>query len=75
MFRELFTAASAKQSPAGIPPCPQARAMYAIDLLLQWRNNDKGSNPHCIHQPSGHSTLSTGPGNVCNRSTAAVEEQ
>ena len=27
-------------SPAGIPPCPQARAMYAIDLLLQWRNND-----------------------------------
>lgn len=43
MFREMFQAATALPSPQGISDCPQARAMYAIDLLLEWRKNSKGS--------------------------------
>lgn len=43
MFREMFQAATALPSPQGISNCPQARAMYAIDLLLEWRKNSKGS--------------------------------
>lgn len=42
MFREMFQAATALPSPQGISNCPQARAMYAIDLLLEWRKNSKG---------------------------------
>lgn len=42
MFREMFQAATALPSPQGISNCPQARAMYAIDLLLEWRKNAKG---------------------------------
>lgn len=43
MFQEMFQAATALPSPQGISNCPQARAMYAIDLLLEWRKNSKGS--------------------------------
>ena len=42
MFRELFQGATALPSPQGISNCPQSRAMYAIDLLLEWRKNSKG---------------------------------
>ncbi|XP_061193529.1 tubulin--tyrosine ligase-like protein 12 [Saccostrea echinata] len=42
MFREVFQTATALPSPQGITPCPQSRAMYAIDLLLEWRKNSKG---------------------------------
>ncbi|XP_064613317.1 tubulin--tyrosine ligase-like protein 12 [Liolophura sinensis] len=42
MFRELFEAAVSKPSPRGIPPSPQSRAMYAVDLLLKWDTNNTG---------------------------------
>ncbi|XP_050392329.2 tubulin--tyrosine ligase-like protein 12 isoform X1 [Patella vulgata] len=42
MIRELFTAATSLPPPRGIPPSPQSRSMYALDLMLSWETNEKG---------------------------------
>ncbi|KAF5396474.1 hypothetical protein PHET_10245 [Paragonimus heterotremus] len=34
---DLFTAASTYPEPRGIVPCLHSRAMYAVDLMLEWR--------------------------------------
>ena len=40
-FRELFESACAKDPPAGIGASPQSRAMYAVDLMLEWNERKK----------------------------------
>lgn len=40
MFKEMFVAATCEDSPKGIAESPQSRAMYAADLMLQWRGKD-----------------------------------
>lgn len=37
MFREVFEAAVARKPPKGIAESPQSRAVYAIDLMLEWK--------------------------------------
>lgn len=44
MFRELFGAACSKGPPFGIPPSPQSRSMYAVDLMLDWDTTDSGKH-------------------------------
>ncbi|KOC64670.1 Tubulin--tyrosine ligase-like protein 12 [Habropoda laboriosa] len=39
MFREVFEAAVAAEPPKGIAESPQSRAVYAIDLMLEWRQD------------------------------------
>ncbi|CAK9813412.1 Tubulin--tyrosine ligase-like protein 12 [Anthophora quadrimaculata] len=39
MFKEVFEAAVAMEAPKGIDKNPQSRAMYAIDLMLEWRKD------------------------------------
>lgn len=38
MLREVFECASVKSPPCGIPSSPQSRAVYAVDLMLDWEN-------------------------------------
>lgn len=42
MLLEVFQAATSKDPPAGITHFPLSRAIYGIDLLLQWQKDDKG---------------------------------
>ncbi|XP_060067789.1 tubulin--tyrosine ligase-like protein 12 [Ylistrum balloti] len=42
MTREIFQGATALPPPQGFGPCPQSRALYAIDLLLRWSTNKSG---------------------------------
>jgi tubulin--tyrosine ligase-like protein 12 len=35
-IHELFTGATIEEPPAGIGHFPQSRAMYAVDLMLEW---------------------------------------
>lgn len=43
-LRKVFECALFKMPPLGIAESPQSRAMYAIDLMLEWkRDNDKSS--------------------------------
>ena len=42
MLLEVFQAAVSKDPPAGIGHFPLSRAIYGIDLLLQWSTNEKG---------------------------------
>ena len=42
MIREVFEGATMKYPPKGISNNPQSRAMYAVDLMLDWRTNDNG---------------------------------
>lgn len=37
MFREIFEAATAVAPPKGIAENPQSRAVYAVDLMLEWK--------------------------------------
>lgn len=39
MFREIFEAAVATKPPKGIAESPQSRAIYAIDLILEWKED------------------------------------
>ena len=41
-LKELFEAASSKDAPYGIPNYPQARAFYAVDLMLKWDTDSEG---------------------------------
>jgi len=36
MLKEVFIGATSLPPPCGISPCPQAGAMYAVDLMLDW---------------------------------------
>ena len=40
MLRELLEAAIAVKAPCGIAHSPQSRAVYAVDLMLEWREDD-----------------------------------
>ncbi|XP_059147124.1 tubulin--tyrosine ligase-like protein 12 [Physella acuta] len=42
MFKELFEAATSEPAPCGIAPSPQSRAMYAVDLMLEWETTAAG---------------------------------
>ncbi|XP_076666159.1 tubulin tyrosine ligase-like 12 [Andrena cerasifolii] len=37
MFREAFEAAIAEKPPKGIAESPQSRAVYAVDMMLEWK--------------------------------------
>ena len=47
MLRGVFLGASALAPPCGLAPCPQAGAMYATDLMLDW----SGEGEHRKVQP------------------------
>lgn len=40
VFRQMFEAANAQPPPKGICESPQSRAMYAADLILEWRDSE-----------------------------------
>ncbi|KZC06258.1 PREDICTED: tubulin--tyrosine ligase-like protein 12 [Dufourea novaeangliae] len=40
MFREVFEGATAEEPPTGIADSPQSRAVYAVDLMLEWKKGD-----------------------------------
>ena len=42
MIREVFEGATKENPPKGIADYPQSRAMYAVDLMLDWQTDDKG---------------------------------
>lgn len=42
MFLEVFQAATSKDPPAGLANFPLSRAIYGIDLLLEWANDENG---------------------------------
>lgn len=42
MIRQIFEGASQQLPPKGIAPNYQSRAMYAVDLMLDWRKNETG---------------------------------
>ncbi|XP_012276050.1 tubulin--tyrosine ligase-like protein 12 [Orussus abietinus] len=43
MLKEVFEAAVAAEPPKGIAHSPQSRALYAVDLMLQW--DEEGMEP------------------------------
>ncbi|EZA59885.1 hypothetical protein DMN91_001120 [Ooceraea biroi] len=40
VFRQVFEAAVAQPPPKGIAESPQSRAVYAADLMLEWRDSE-----------------------------------
>ena len=42
MIRQVFEGASMKEPPMGFSNNPQSRAMYAVDLMLDWRTSENG---------------------------------
>jgi tubulin--tyrosine ligase-like protein 12 len=42
MLRGVFDGATKLPAPCGLAPCPQAGAMYATDLMLDWREGEGG---------------------------------
>lgn len=40
VLREAFEAAISEPPPRGIPESPQSRAVYAVDLMLEWRDSE-----------------------------------
>lgn len=42
MLREVFECSSLKNPPCGIAASPQSRAVYAVDLMLDWRQCPRG---------------------------------
>jgi tubulin--tyrosine ligase-like protein 12 len=43
MIRQVFEGASAEKPPKGIANNPQSRAMYAVDLMLDWQQDTNGA--------------------------------
>lgn len=43
MIRQVFEGASKENPPKGISNNYQSRAMYAVDLMLDWREESDGS--------------------------------
>ncbi|XP_076657468.1 tubulin tyrosine ligase-like 12 isoform X2 [Halictus rubicundus] len=43
MLREVFEAATSVKPPKGIAENPQSRALYAVDLILEWQQDKEGS--------------------------------
>jgi tubulin--tyrosine ligase-like protein 12 len=41
MLREMFIGATKRPPPCGIADNPQSRAVYAVDLMLSWDDDDK----------------------------------
>lgn len=44
MLHEVFECASIKGPPCGIAPNPQSRAVYAVDLMLDWQHHPRGKD-------------------------------
>ena len=40
IFREVFEAATSAEPPKGIGESSQSRALYAVDLMLEWRKDE-----------------------------------
>lgn len=40
MLKEVLEAAASEKPPRGIAKSPQSRAVYAVDLMLQWKDNE-----------------------------------
>lgn len=47
MFKEMFECAVIEAPPCGIAESPQSRALYAADIMLEWRN-DGGVRPKLL---------------------------
>lgn len=43
MIRQVFEGASKELPPKGIAHNPQSRAMYAVDLMLDWKKDSNGA--------------------------------
>ena len=43
MIRQIFEGASKENAPKGIAHNPQSRAMYAVDLMLDWQLDEYGT--------------------------------
>jgi len=37
VIRQMFTAATSQPPPKGIGHSPQSRAVYGVDVMLQWK--------------------------------------
>ncbi|XP_075738617.1 tubulin tyrosine ligase-like 12 isoform X4 [Rhipicephalus microplus] len=47
VLRQVFELACAEPPPAGVAHSPQSRAMYAVDLMLEWdRSQVQAEHPH-----------------------------
>ncbi|KAK3924756.1 Tubulin--tyrosine ligase-like protein 12 [Frankliniella fusca] len=44
MLHEVFECAALKSPPCGIAPSPQSRAVYAVDLMLDWQHCSRGKD-------------------------------
>ncbi len=42
MIRQIFEGATKQAPPRGIAHNPQSRAMYAVDLMLDWQEDENG---------------------------------
>lgn len=41
MFREVFHCATVEDAPLGVDSCVSSRALYAADLMLEWKNENE----------------------------------
>jgi tubulin--tyrosine ligase-like protein 12 len=48
MIRQVYEGATMKQPPRGYGNYPNSKAMYAIDLMLDWQNDDNNTNEKII---------------------------
>jgi len=46
VIRQVFTAAAAQPAPKGIGHSPQSRAIYGIDIMLQWMSSEEDGKSH-----------------------------
>lgn len=45
MIRQMFEGGCKEQAPRGLVHNPQSRAMYGIDLMLEWREGNSDIEP------------------------------
>ena len=46
VIRQVFTAATLQPPPKGIGHSPQSRAIYGVDVMLQWTTSRDGGKLH-----------------------------
>ncbi|XP_023224892.1 tubulin--tyrosine ligase-like protein 12 [Centruroides sculpturatus] len=47
-LKEVFESATSRTPPLGLAESPQSRAMYAVDLMLEWNQNDDKMSMHPV---------------------------
>jgi len=60
VIRQAFTAATARPPPKGIGHSPQSRAIYGVDVMLQWMKAGGGTGKlHAFYLNSSNMDSST----------------